>query len=98
MTASVLRPSQHGRRRAVRSVALFLLPALVLYVLFVLVLVGQAAFYSLFRWNGIQPLTDFVGLRNYETALGSSVFLTSLGNNLLIVGLSLLVQIPFSLA
>jgi raffinose/stachyose/melibiose transport system permease protein len=98
MTASVLRPSQHGRRRAVRSVALFLLPALVLYLLFVLVPVGQAAFYSLFRWNGIQPLTDFVGLRNYETALGSGVFLTSLGNNLLIVGLSLLVQIPFSLA
>ncbi|HET7473658.1 MAG TPA: sugar ABC transporter permease [Candidatus Limnocylindrales bacterium] len=97
MTASALRRSHPSRRTAVRSVAVFLVPALALYGLFVLVPVVQAAYYSLFRWNGLQPLTDFVGLRNYQTALGNGVFLTSLGNNVLIVVLSLAIQIPFSL-
>jgi raffinose/stachyose/melibiose transport system permease protein len=43
-------------------------------------------------------LTDFVGLQNYITAFGSKPFMTSVGNNVLIVVLSLFIQIPFSLA
>ena len=86
-----------GRRPSTRTIVLFLLPALALYVVFVLLPIVQAAYYSLFKWNGLQPLTDFVGLRNYQTAIASDVFRTSVANNLLIVGLSLAIQIPFSL-
>jgi raffinose/stachyose/melibiose transport system permease protein len=42
-------------------------------------------------------LTDFVGLKNYQTALASDTFRTAVANNLLIVGLSLAIQIPFAL-
>ena len=80
------------------TISLFLLPALALYLLFVLVPVVQAAYYSLFKWNGLQPLTNFVGLKNYATALGSDTFRTAVSNNFLIIALSLAIQIPFSLS
>jgi raffinose/stachyose/melibiose transport system permease protein len=54
--------------------------------------------YSLYKWNGLTPLTDFVGLENYATAVNSRSFTISVGNNLLILFLSLFIQIPFSLA
>ena len=80
------------------TIGLFVLPALVLYAVFVILPVLQAMQYSLFKWNGIAPLTDFVGLQNYAIALRNDVFTTSVGNNLLILVLSLAIQIPFSLA
>jgi raffinose/stachyose/melibiose transport system permease protein len=79
------------------TISLFLLPALALYLLFVLFPVVQAAYYSLYKWNGLQPLTDFIGLKNYVTALTSPTFTTAVSNNVLIVVLSLALQIPFSL-
>ncbi len=79
------------------TIILFLLPALTLFVLFVLLPVVQAAHYSLYKWNGLQPLTDFVGLKNYATAFASNIFKTAIFNNLLLIVLSLTVQIPFSL-
>jgi raffinose/stachyose/melibiose transport system permease protein len=79
------------------SIALFLLPALALYGVFVLLPIVQAAYYSVFRWNGLKPLTDFVGLANYEKALSDPVFLGAISHNVLIIVLSLAVQIPFAL-
>ena len=79
------------------SIALFLLPALALYGVFVLLPIVQAAYYSVFRWNGLKPLTDFVGLANYEKALSDPVFLGAISHNVLIIVLSLVVQIPFAL-
>jgi raffinose/stachyose/melibiose transport system permease protein len=80
------------------TIGLFLLPALILYAVFVMLPVAQAIQYSLYKWNGLAPLTEFVGLQNYVTAFGNKAFTTSIGNNALIVILSLAVQIPFSLA
>jgi raffinose/stachyose/melibiose transport system permease protein len=80
------------------TLGLCLLPALGLYLLFVLFPIVQAAHYSLYKWNGLQPLTDFIGLQNYVTAFNSGSFRTAVSNNLLIIVLSLAVQIPFSLA
>jgi raffinose/stachyose/melibiose transport system permease protein len=79
------------------TIGLFLVPALALYGLFVLLPIVQAAHYSLYKWNGLQPLTDFIGLKNYQVALSSNVFRGAIGNNLFVVALSLAIQIPFSL-
>ena len=73
------------------------MPALLVYALFVLLPIGQAAFYSLFRWNGLKPLTDFIGLANYERALSDPVFLGAISHNFFIILLSLAIQIPFAL-
>jgi raffinose/stachyose/melibiose transport system permease protein len=80
------------------TILLFVVPALALYLLFVLLPVVQAAYYSLFKWNGLQPLTDFIGLKNYATAISNPTFLRAVSNNLLIIVLSLTIQIPFSLS
>ncbi|MGZ6272447.1 MAG: carbohydrate ABC transporter permease, partial [Candidatus Limnocylindrales bacterium] len=101
-TTSALRARRSGPGARLRgkwlTIVLFLLPALALYLMFVLFPIVQAAHFSLFKWNGLQPLTDFVGLKNYQVALGSATFTSALGNNVLIVVLSLCIQIPFSLA
>jgi raffinose/stachyose/melibiose transport system permease protein len=68
-----------------------------LYGLFVLLPIVQAVHYSLFKWNGLTPLTDFVGLANYQRALSDPVFLGAIGHNAFIVVLSLFLQIPFAL-
>ena len=91
------RPGPRTRARWL-TIALFVLPALVLYAIFVLLPIVQAMQYSLYKWNGLTPLTDFVGLENYVTAVNSRSFTISVGNNLLILFLSLFIQIPFSLA
>jgi len=83
------------RKRA--TIAAFLAPALLLYVLLVLVPIFQGAFYSTFDWNGLEPLDKFVGFDNYREALGDPVFLASIRHVVVIVVLSLAFQLPFAL-
>ncbi len=91
--------SRTGRNLRVWGVAgLFILPALTLYALFVLFPIAQAARFSLFDWNGLEALDQFVGLANFERALGDRVFLGAISHNAFIVILSLAVQIPLALA
>jgi raffinose/stachyose/melibiose transport system permease protein len=96
---TVAAPAGMSRPRLRRwlTVGLFLLPALAVYGIFVLLPIAQAAIYSLFDWNGLTPLTDFVGLDNYARALDDPVFRTAAWHNVLIVVLSLGLQIPFAL-
>lgn len=91
------RTRQTRRRAGALRIVLFLAPALAVYALFVLFPVVQAARFSLFKWNGLGPLTEFIGLKNYVTAINSPIFITSVSNNLLVIFLSLTIQIPFSL-
>lgn len=94
-------PVPAGRRRSgltfVGTVILFLVPSAILYFLFVLLPVVQAAYYSFFQWNGLGPIDNFIGLDNFRRAFVDQVFLRAVGNNLLIAGLSLLIQLPFAL-
>lgn len=98
MAAAVPGSRERPRRISTRlTIGLFLLPALLLYLVFVIVPVIQAARFSLFDWNGLEPLTDFIGLKNYQDALADDAFRTGIANNLLIIVLSLTTQIPFAL-
>jgi raffinose/stachyose/melibiose transport system permease protein len=47
---------------------LFVMPALVMYAVFVLVPLLLTILYSFFRWNGVGPMT-WVGLKNYATII-----------------------------
>jgi raffinose/stachyose/melibiose transport system permease protein len=97
MTTLTTAGSAKPRSRRWLAIALFLLPALAVYGLFVLLPIVQAGIYSLFDWNGLTPLTDFVGLDNYTKALNDKVFQTAAWHNVLIILLSLGLQIPFAL-
>ncbi|MBE1494566.1 raffinose/stachyose/melibiose transport system permease protein [Amycolatopsis lexingtonensis] len=88
------------RRSGLRKrleLALLLGPALLLFTGFVLVPIGIAAFYSLFKWNGFGPLDKFIGFDNYVDAFSGSVFQSAIVHNLIIAGLSIVVQLPLSI-
>jgi raffinose/stachyose/melibiose transport system permease protein len=97
MSIPARRRPLRARSRSGATIALFLLPALALYAVFVLLPIVQAAHYSLYKWNGLTPLTDFVGVANYQRALADPTFLGAVSHNAIIVVLSLAVQIPFAL-
>jgi raffinose/stachyose/melibiose transport system permease protein len=80
------------------TIASFLLPALVLFLIFLVYPIFQSVYYSLFDWKGFGPAVDFVGLNNFQRILGDQIFMKAVGNGLLIVGLSLGLQLPLSLA
>ncbi len=67
---------------------LFILPAFLLVVIFLLVPMVQNVYYSFFDWDGIsQPV--FSGLENYKTFFKDSNFLVSFLNTLIWVGATL---------
>ncbi len=57
----------------------------------------EAGYYSFFNWNGYGTPTDFVGLRNYEQLIGQKIFHSALWNNVLVIVVSLLVQLPLAM-
>jgi raffinose/stachyose/melibiose transport system permease protein len=95
-------PSRSRRARLDRgiswpAVALFLLPAVALFVTFVVYPIVQSTRYSLYDWNGLEPLTDFVGIDNFRRAFSDQLFRDAVRHNGIIIALSLLLQIPFAL-
>jgi len=79
------------------TIALFILPPAVIYIFFVLIPIARAAQYSMYEWNGLGPLENFVGFRNFIRVFQDSVFMLGLKNNFLIAFLSISLQIPFAL-
>jgi raffinose/stachyose/melibiose transport system permease protein len=89
-------PSTSWRKRL--EIMFFVGPALVLFALFVVVPVIQAVRYSVFNWNGLGPMDDFVGLQNYADALRDQIFTDAVMHNFTIVILSVVIQLPLGLA
>ena len=90
------RRSASGGRFTV--LVLFLPPALLLFTLFVVLPIGEAAWYSGFNWNGFGRPTNWIGLDNYRFVLETRAFWLALRNNGLIIAVSLLIQLPLALA
>jgi len=94
------RPAARRRKGSLRKrleLTLFLAPALLLFVGFVLLPIGVAAYYSFYDWNGFASLTEFIGLKNYTDALTGPVFQGAVLHNVIIAVLSLVVQLPIAI-
>ena len=94
-------PRTRRRRRPGRQLAelvLLLGPALLLFAGFVLLPICIAAYYGLFNWSGYGSLSDFTGLHNYRLVIDDPVFRESLLHNVIIGVLSLVIQLPISIA
>lgn len=89
------RPRIHWEK--VATIAGFLLPAALLYIGLVLYPIGQAVYSSLYRWNGLGPLQNFIGLGNYVRVLSDRVFLSAFNHNIQLMLLSLAIQLPLAL-
>ncbi len=75
----------------------FLLPATLIFGIFVLWPIAQSARYSFYDWDGIQPMTHFVGLDNYHRLVNDAVFWQALRHNVVVVLWSLGTQIPLGI-
>lgn len=96
-------PSGRSRRRKadwkmVLEVVAFTLPALILIALFIVWPILRAIEFSVYRWRGLGPMVDFVGLQNYISVLTNDVFLGAIWHNVFIVVMSIVIQLPLGLA
>ena len=79
-----------------RSLA-WVLPALVLLLVFVYYPIVDNLRLSLFSWNAFSVAPTFVGLDNYRTAFHDPIFWTALRNNTVFAIVSLVFQVGFAL-
>jgi len=79
--------------RNVTIIAFLALP-LIIYAVLVALPIFQTFRFSLFEWDGLAPLLNYIGLGNYAQMLRDTVFWQSLRNNVLLVVFSLVTQLP----
>ncbi|WP_229402345.1 carbohydrate ABC transporter permease [Micromonospora okii] len=87
-------PPRPGRRGAL---AVFLTPALLLFLSLVIAPIAVAGYASLYKWNGFGLPENFVGLDNYTRALADPTFRGDLWRGFVLIVLSLTVQLPAAL-
>ena len=87
-------------QRGWKTALIFAAPALLLFTLFIVLPIIEAAGASVYNWNGPRaPTADkFIGLANFQQLLSNKVFQRSLTNTGLLIAASLLVQLPLALA
>jgi raffinose/stachyose/melibiose transport system permease protein len=78
-------------------IALFLLPALILFILFIIYPIFRSAYYSTFDWKGLGPAVDYIGLKNYVKIFADKVFLKAVQNVIIIIVCSLALQLPLAM-
>jgi raffinose/stachyose/melibiose transport system permease protein len=78
---------------------LFLLPAIVIMIVFIYQPVVQNFRFSLFKWSAIERVVDwdYIGFDNYSRAFEDDLFYKSIVNNIWYASLSVAVQVCFGL-
>jgi len=79
-----------------RSIAVFVLPAFLIYAVFTLFPILYNIYVSFLKTDLMSP-SRFVGLKNYYNLLHDKVFITALKNNILMVIGSLIAHLPVAL-
>ena len=80
-----------------KTIALFLMPALVIYLGVVAVPVFSTVYYSFHKWSLVDA-RRFVGFNNFiQLFTIDKIFRTSLSNTLLLLVLSIVIQVPLAI-
>lgn len=75
----------------------FLLPSLVLYLLFVIYPTIDTFRVSLYRWSAVSPSREYIGFENFAKLSNDHIYWKALLNNFLITTLSIGLCLPISL-
>ena len=76
---------------------LFLLPTIVFMGVFVVWPIISSFELSLYRWNGIAPVRDYIGLDNWTRLWNDTIFWRAFRNNMTVVVISIAVQMPIAM-
>ena len=98
MTVTTAQESKGSAVGVWLAALIFLPPALLLFTVFVILPIGEAGWYSFYNWDGFNRPENFIGLKNYISLFSNSNFKIAGLNNVLIIAVSLLVQLPLALA
>lgn len=77
-------------------VALALLPAVLIFVVFAIIPIIWSMYYGFFDWKGLGS-AKFIGFKNYEMMLQDPIFWRALKNNLILVVSAIVGQVPIAL-
>ncbi len=75
----------------------FILPAVVIYVVFNLGPVLASFALSFFRWDLLAPTTEFIGLKHYDYILNDNRFWNALSHNFIFLGLAVVIPVTMGL-
>jgi raffinose/stachyose/melibiose transport system permease protein len=98
MTVTTMQQSKGAVGGVWVAALIFLPPALLLFTVFVILPIGEAAWYSFYNWDGYNRPQNFIGLKNYISLFNNASFRTAALNNLIIIAVSLALQLPLALA
>lgn len=84
------------KRNIIPAMGFLILP-LIVFTVFVIIPVFQAAIFSLYKWKGLGALSNFIGIKNFIDIIKDKIFLRALTNNFLIVIFSLIIELPIAL-
>ncbi|AYZ74096.1 sugar ABC transporter permease [Fusobacterium necrophorum] len=80
-----------------KTAFLFMLPALVIILIFIYFPILENFVYSLYRWSSFSLKKEFVGLQNYFRLFKDPVFYQALKNNILYCVISIIFQVGIGL-
>jgi raffinose/stachyose/melibiose transport system permease protein len=95
--AQIATPKRGIQWNTLLLILLFALPGMAIFLVFFLLPIFQSSVYSLYDWDGFGPLTDFVGIGNYERLLDHNIFGMAVKHSLILMGLTLVIQLPLAL-
>jgi raffinose/stachyose/melibiose transport system permease protein len=98
MTVTTMQESKGAAGGVWVAALIFLPPALLLFTVFVILPIGEAAWYGFYNWDGYNRPQNFIGLKNYVSLFNNATFRSALLNNFIIIAVSLAIQLPLALA
>jgi raffinose/stachyose/melibiose transport system permease protein len=79
------------------TIAVLVGPAFVLFTALVIIPMIEGAVFSLYKWNGLGPMTDLRGIQNYIDFFRDSIVHKALFHNLIIAVVSLAIELPLAM-
>ncbi|MFE4711116.1 MULTISPECIES: carbohydrate ABC transporter permease [Paenibacillus] len=73
---------------------LFVVPALILFLMFFIYPIFSSIYYSFTSWNGVSATVKYTGFSNYTKAFGDERFWISVKNNGWFILFSVFIQVP----
>ena len=80
-----------------KATIIFLVPAFIFLLVFIVYPIIYSVRLSTYEWNGIGLNKLFIGLENWKELLNDTIFRKALLNNITIMVLSILVQLPIGM-
>lgn len=90
--------AQQRKNSIHKAAAMFLAPVMILLLIFIFYPILDTFITSGYKWNGISADKRFIGLGNWITLMMDGSFWVAFKNNLVIMVLSIVIQIPIGLA